>query len=311
VKLLRLLPIPAQRLPTTVTIEERRVGSPPVTVRIIRPVAAGDRRPVILWIHGGGYVLGRARQDDAVCARLADCLGAVVVSVDYRLAPENRFPAALDDCDAAYNFIRSQAADLDIDPARVAVAGQSAGGGLAAALVQRVRDQGAPAPVLQMLIYPMLDDRTVLLSHVDRNVRLWDDKSNHYGWASYLGHEPGIAAVSSYAAPARQETLRGLPPAWIGVGTNDLFYDEDVLYAKRLREAGTRVKLRVVNGAFHGFEKAVPRAEVSRKFFEMQLAALAEAFGLGTKAVSPSVYILGGQARIASSVGAGPGEDDR
>ncbi len=278
VKLMRLLPSPGGKLPPGVTVNERALPSG-ARVRVLSPAEHSAPRPAVVWIHGGGYVIGNARQDDAFCGRLATELGAVVISVDYRLAPEAPFPAPLDDCFAAFVLLHHEAAVLGIDPTRVALAGQSAGGGLAAALAQRVRDSELPAPVFQLLIYPMLDDRTVLRDTGDRDVRVWSPASNRLGWTAYLGCPPGAESVPDYTVPARRSDMRGLPPAWIGVGTNDLFHDEDLAYAERLREAGVSVVVEVVPGAFHGFETVAPDAPVSRAFVQAQIDALAGALG--------------------------------
>lgn len=280
VRLLRLLPTPRPKLPAGVTATERPLpggGS----VRILAGPAPSPAalRPAILWIHGGGYVIGAARQDDPVCARLALALDAVVVSVDYRLAPEHPFPTPVEDCFAAYSLLHAEAAAIGIDPARVAIAGRSAGGGLAAALALLVHDRGAPAPALQLLVYPMIDDRTVARPEDTPHFRLWNGPSNRYGWACYLGREPGGDDVPEHAAPARRQDLRGLPPAWVGVGTRDLFHDEDLAYAARLRDAGVPVTVEVVEGAFHGFDAVAPDAPVSRAFFAAQVAALRAAVG--------------------------------
>lgn len=280
-KLLRALPAPQRRLPPGISVVERRLHGPqPVTVRVLSGPPGGAPRPAILWIHGGGYVIGRAAQDDWLCAFLVERLGAVVVSVEYRLAPEHPFPTPLDDCLAAYDFLHREAAGLGIDPARVAIAGQSAGGGLAAALVLRIHDLQRPAPALQALVYPMLDDRTALRPDDGAAHRLWSYASNRFGWASYLGRTPGAPEVPAHAAPARRERMAGLPPAWIGVGTHDLFYDEDRAYAERLRAAGVSVTLDIVEGAFHGFDAIAPKAPVSQRFRETLAAAIARAVGV-------------------------------
>lgn len=268
------LPLP-RGVSTTVRSLPGRGGA---TVRVIEAGGASGLRPAVLWIHGGGYVLGHAQHDDRRCAALAQRLGAVVLSVDYRLAPEHPFPVPLDDCLAAWELLHRDAAALRIDPARTAIAGLSAGGGLAAALVLRAHDRALPAPALQLLVYPMLDDRTALRDHDARDFRLWDDVSNRFGWRAYLGRAPGDDDVSDHAAPARRRKLTGLPPAWIGVGTADLFHDEDLAYAARLRDAGVDVSLEVVPGAFHAFDVVAPRAAVSRAFFESQINALTRAF---------------------------------
>jgi acetyl esterase/lipase len=275
VKLMRLLPIPKAKLPTGVILQQHLVtGSAPVMVRIAEPTEKTSSLPAILWIHGGGFVMGSAKQDDQVCARLADRLQAIVVSVEYRLAPEHPFPAALQDCYTAFDFLHRASTALNIDTSRIAVVGQSAGGGLAASLIHLIKDRGSRMPVLQMLIYPMLDDRSVLKPKNDALHRLWDSASNSYGWAKYLGMEPGGAGVPDYAVPMRRVNLAELAPAWIGVGTHDLFHDEDLEYARRLAEAGVKVHLEVVKGAFHGFDSAAPNAPISKWFFEVQIAAL-------------------------------------
>jgi acetyl esterase/lipase len=242
-----------------------------VGVRLYRPASASAAGPALLWIHGGGYVIGNAAQDDVLCRRFARELGATVASVDYRLAPEHPYPTSLEDCYSALTWL---ARLPSVDPARVAVGGASAGGGLAAALALLARDRAEIPVAAQLLVYPMLDDRTVDRDGLDNTGhRLWNQSSNKFGWASYLGDaDPDIAV------PARREDLSGLPPAWMGVGTLDLFHDEDVVYAERLKAAGVPCEVEVVPGAFHGFDGIVPKAEVSQSFFNSQCAALHEAF---------------------------------
>lgn len=240
----------AYRVPG-VTVEWRRDG--PVWVRIYRPRRPGGGG--LLWIHGGGLVIGSAKQDDRLCAETAAELGVTVVSVEYRLAPESPFPAALDDALAAWHWMRRHATDLSIDPDRIALGGESAGAGIAAALAQRLRDEGGPQPVAQWLFAPMLDDRTAArrdLDAVDHPV--WNNAANRFGWTSYLGAAPGAAPVPTYAVPARVEDLAGVPPAWLCVGDIELFHDEVADYAGRLAAAGVPVVLDVVPGGAHGFE---------------------------------------------------------
>lgn len=278
VRLLRRLPIPSTRLPAGITVRESPIADGhPARVRVLRPAGDKARRPAILWIHGGGFVIGAAKQDDGVCARLAQRLDAVVVSVDYRLAPDHPFPTPLEDCAAAWEFVLREADALGINPAQIIVAGQSAGAGLAAGLCLLLHDRQRPPPLLQVLIYPMLDDRTTLRVIDGQHHRLWNAASNAFGWRAYLGVAPGSPGVSDHAAPARRENLAGLPPAWIGVGTLDLFHDEDVAYAARLREAGVPTTLEIVDGAFHGFDAAAPKKPVSVRFFDAQVAAIEEA----------------------------------
>jgi acetyl esterase/lipase len=216
----------------------------------------------LLWIHGGGFVMGGAIQDDRFCAETARELGITVVSAEYRLAPEDPYPAALDDCHAAWTRARDHAAD----PGRVVVGGQSAGGGLAAALVQRLADAGE-RPLAQWLFCPMLDDRTAARRDLDRRRhRVWDNRLNRFGWRAYLGTEPGAPIVPPHAVPARREHLAGLPPTWIGVGDIDLFHDEDAEYARRLRAAGVDTTVHVVPGAPHGFEAWAPDTGFARGY---------------------------------------------
>lgn len=248
------------------------------TVRVLRPGSTAGIRPVLLWLHGGGYVLGNALQDDAYCARVMAVTGVSVVSVNYRLAPEHPWPAALDDCTEALDFLVREGPSLGLDALRLVIGGQSAGGGLAAALVLRMADAGRQPALLQLLSAPMLDDRTTQRQQ-QLDVRMWDERSNLRGWRAYLGREPGGADITDLMAPARRTDLGGLPSAWIGVGTEDLFHDEDVAYAGRLQMAGVRCALDVVEGAFHGFDTALPDAPVSQKFFAAQCAAIRQALG--------------------------------
>lgn len=209
----------------------------------------------MLWIHGGGLVIGAAKQDDNLCMSTASRLGIRIVSVDYRLAPEFPFPAALDDALAAWLWMQHNAPKLGFDPRRVVVAGESAGGGIAASLVQRLHDRGGVQPVAQWLFAPMLDDRTAAQVDLDgRDHPVWNNRSNRFGWASYLNSEPGADVVPPYAVPARRENLSGLPPAWLYAGDSELFRDEIVDYAARLRAAGVPVEFEIVTGAAHGFE---------------------------------------------------------
>ena len=238
-----------------------------VRIRLYRPTGAAAPGPGMLWIHGGGYVIGNAAQDDRLCKRYAAALGVTVASVDYRLAPEHPYPTALEDCYSALTWLAGLPA---VDPARVAIAGGSAGGGLAAALAFAARDRGQVDVVAQILVYPMLDDRSGGRARPsDTGFRMWDRRSNEFGWTCYLGDaDPAIAV------PARRTDLSGLPPAWIGVGALDLFHDEDLDYADRLRAAGVPCETAIVPGAFHGFDAIAPKTGVARQFFDSQCAML-------------------------------------
>ncbi len=247
-----------------------------VRVHVYHPPGAADGpRPALLWIHGGGYVIGSPTQDDPQCREIAARHGALVASVDYRLAPEHPFPVPLEDCYAALTWL---AARHDVDAGRIAIGGASAGGGLAAALALLARDRGEIRPVLQLLSYPMVDDRTTLRDDLDENrtYRMWNQRSNRFGWRSYLG-SGSSGDVPPLAAPARVEDLSGVAPAWIGVGTYDLFHDEDLAYAERLREAGVDCAVHVSPGAYHGFDGVEPDVPVSRAFTDARHAALAAA----------------------------------
>ena len=270
-------------LPAELEVEDLSVagldGEPDVGLRIYRPRAIGAGEPALFWIHGGGYVGGTLEQDESLNRAFALELGITVVALRYRVAPQHPSPAALRDAYAGLRWLFEHAGKRGIDGTRIAIGGDSAGGGLAAALALYAHDQGEVRPVFQLLVYPMLDDRTVArIDHDTRDALVWTARSNRYGWRSYLGAEPGSDGVSPYAAPARREDLRGLPPAWIGVGTLDVFHDEDVAYARRLEEAGVPCRLVVVPGAFHGFDRLFTGKPVTIRFWAEQVAALRSAF---------------------------------
>jgi acetyl esterase/lipase len=235
-----------------VTIEKLR--TPAASALVYHP-AIRRSTAALFWIHGGGLIIGRAVQDDHLCALTARDLGILVVSVEYRKAPEHPFPAALNDCLAGWRWLQSEVARLGVDSTCIAIGGESAGGGLAASLAQLLHDTDEPTPVAQWLFCPMLDDRTAAWRELDDvNHFVWNNRLNSIGWQSYLGVGPGSAGAPPYAVAARREDLRGLPPAWIGVGDIDLFYDEDRTYAERLRAAGVETTVEVAPGAPHGFE---------------------------------------------------------
>jgi len=248
--------------------------APGVSARIHRPPVDGHA-PVagVLYLHGGGYVIGTAKLGDRFCAPLARHLGVLVAAVDYRLAPEHPYPAALEDAHAALGWL---AAQPEVDASRLALVGDSAGAGLAAALALRVRDLGEVRPAVQVLSYPMLDDRTTDGGIDEQVARMWSADSNRFGWSAYLG-DLADGDVPGTAAPARAEDLAGLPPAWIGVGTNDLFHAEDVAWAHRLEAANVPCELVEVEGAYHGFDAVEPRAEVSRAFLRARIDTLRSA----------------------------------
>jgi len=277
-RLVAPLAVPRRRVPG-VSLREVSLsagnGRPPVRVRIHRPDDAAPGTPALLWIHGGGHLLGTAAMDDRLCGRYAKELGITVIAPEYRLAPEHPFPADLEDCYTALAWAAQARDELGIDAANMAIGGASAGGGLAAALAQLARDRREVSPVFQLLVYPMLDDRTATRTDIDEaGFHLWHQRSNRYAWQAYLRSPPGSAAVPAYAVPARCDDLAGLPSAWIGVGTLDLFHDEDLAYARRLRDNGVACETVVVAGAYHGFDIWSPGAAPSRQFFQAQVDAL-------------------------------------
>lgn len=255
----RLIPTP--EVPGVTMTAVRKGG---MRALVYRPDNA-PTGPGVLWIHGGGFVIGSAKQDHRLVAATAAALGVTVVSAEYRLAPEHPFPAPLDDVTAVWHWMRTHAAELGVDPARLVVAGESAGGGLAAALVQRLRDTSDVQPVAQWLFCPMLDDRTAADRSLDAVGHfVWNNTANEHGWRSYLGRAPGSDGIPPYAVAARRDDLGGLPPTWICVGDIELFHAEDVAYAERLRAAGVDVTLDVVPGAPHGFENWAGASTSSR-----------------------------------------------
>lgn len=244
-------------------------------VVVITPQGTPRARMGILHIHGGGYLLGSPEQSMSMTRPTAAGQDCVIVSVDYRLAPETAFPGPLEDCYAALVWMHQQADLLGIDPQCIGVMGDSAGAGLAAGLALLARDRGGPALAFQNLMYPMLDDRTVIEREPNPHTGefSWTRADNQFGWRAYLGAEPGTEAIPPYAAAARASDLAGLPPTWIGVGTLDLFLDENLEYARRLLRAGVPVMLNVYPGAFHGFN-GHPEAAIARRAREDRQFAL-------------------------------------
>jgi acetyl esterase/lipase len=236
--------------------------------------SAGAGAPGILWLHGGGYVLGSPEQDGSSYRRIIEATGGVIVAPDYRLAPVAPYPAALDDCALALRWLRDHATELGVRDDQLAVAGNSAGGGLTAALTLRERDSGEVAIAFQVPLYPMLDDRCATPSAQDNDGPVWDSITNRNAWKVYLGDLAGSDAVPPYAAPARATDLAGLPPAFTYVGDLEPFRDEVVAYVARLRAAGVPVEFEVVPGAYHGFDVVAPGAPVSRRMLDAQSAWL-------------------------------------
>jgi acetyl esterase/lipase len=260
-------------------------GAPDVRVYVINGGSTGAPRPAILHLHGGGFIRGTAKSSIPSLQPIARALDCVIVTVDYRLAPETPFPGALDDNYAALLWLHRHAADLGVDPRRVAVMGESAGGGHAAMLTIAARDRGdAALCCYQALVYPMLDDRTGTTRPVppQTGALMWTPERNRFGWTSLLGVPAGAPQVPDGAVPARIANLKGLPPTFIGVGSIDLFVNEDIAYAQRLIDVGVSVEVDVVPGAFHGFDLVLPHAAISQRFRARLTDALRRGFGLGS-----------------------------
>jgi acetyl esterase/lipase len=278
------VPDEALRRDGAVEIEERPVpgpaGEPDISVLILRPAGRTEPAPGIYNIHGGGMVVGDNRTGVADLVDYVVEFGLVVVSVEYRLAPEHPHPAPVEDCYAGLVWTAEHADELGIDPERLLVFGGSAGGGLAAATALLARDRGGPALRHQILLCPMLDDRGITQSsqELDRE-GVWDRNDNLVGWTALLGDRRGGPDVPPYAAPARAGDLAGLPATYIDVGAVETFRDETIDYAARLARAGVSVELHVWAGAFHGFEGFAPQSAVSQASRAARLAYLRRVLG--------------------------------
>ena len=277
----------ALRIPSPlpdVPVKEYRVpgpkGAPDVAIYVINSDPRG-KRPLIQHMHGGGFFLGSAQSRIPNLQKMAQELDCVVASVEYRLAPETRWYGSLEDNYAALKWLHDNAEKLGVDRSRIAIMGESAGGGHAALLAIAARDRGEVPLVLQVLIYPMLDDRTGSTRQAPDHVGavVWRPQDNGFGWRCFLGQEPGSANVPSAAVPARVTNVAGLPATFIGVGGIDLFVNEDIEYARRLTDSGVATELHLVPGAYHGFDNSVPDASISRQFTAAKLNAFRRAFG--------------------------------
>ena len=234
-----------------------------ITLSVFAPQEPSRPGPGLYWVHGGGMVVG-TRFDAVEALDVAAAVGAVVVSVEYRLAPEHPAPAPGDDCYAGLVWFAAHAADLGVDRSRIVLGGTSAGGGLAAAIALRARDHGGPPLAGLLLCCPMLDDRmtTVSANQFGEDV-VWTRASNEFGWRALLGDRVGSDRVTAYEAPGRATDLSGLPPTFIDVGSADLFRDEGVAFASTIWACGGDAELHVWPGGFHGFELLAPRAALS------------------------------------------------
>lgn len=258
-----------------------RDGQPPVSIYVINASDTAEKplRGAILFIHGGGFISGDARDNLAALKSLATRLDCVIVSAQYRLATVASFPAPMEDNYTALKWLHDEAATLGVDRGRIALLGESAGGGLAAMVSIAARDRGQVPIAFQALVYPMLDDRTGTSRPVPSTIGqiIWTARQNREGWTAMLGRKPDGATAPVGAVPARVANLKGLPPTFMGVGSIDLFVDEDIMFARRLVNAGVPTELLVVPGAFHGFQMIAPKAAVSQQFTAALEAALARA----------------------------------
>ncbi|MFT3864976.1 MAG: alpha/beta hydrolase [Solirubrobacterales bacterium] len=284
-KAVRPAPVPAdpgvERSDATIAGSD---GRPDVAARWYRPVGASEALPCLVYLHGGAYIMGTLEENDDRLDRMVLALGCAVCSVDWRLAPEHPYPAGLDDAETVWRAIAAEPAAFGVDGERLVLMGNSAGGGLAAALCLRLRDRGARQPNLQVLIYPMLDDREAtpsmraLAAGGPGHWGLWHIEAQRLSWEAYLS---GLAAgeVPDTAAPARAADLAGVAPAFVGVGDVDAYLDEDVAYAAALSRCGVPVELHVYPGVIHG--GFVPRPDTPRTEQFLRDAYAAIAFGFG------------------------------
>lgn len=231
---------------------------------IFHPDGAHAAAPCIYWVHGGGMVMGDRFANLDIPLEWLDRFGATVVTVDYRLAPEAGGSTLVEDCYAGLAWLAENARELGVDPARIIIAGASAGGGLAAGTALMARDRGGPAIAAQILICPMLDHRNVTPSshQYAGDPGVWTREKNLFGWRAVLG-EGSDPAVPRYVSPAIEPNLSGLPVAYIDAGTAEVFRDEDVAYASRIWQAGGQAELHIWAGGFHGFDAMFPQARLS------------------------------------------------
>jgi len=270
--------------PPDVVCEDHRVprpgGGDSLRVRRYRPAGVDAALPCLYWNHGGGFVLGSVEQDDELLCEVVRSVGCCVISVDWRHAPEHPFPAAVCDSYDGLDWVWANALELRVDGDRIAIGGASSGGGLAAGVALLARDLGTVPLCHQLLIYPMLDDRTLTRSSQSIICRkVWNRVANTAAWNAYLGAGHETQDVSPYGAPARAPCQRGLPPAFIAVGALDVLLDEDVIYAQRLRAAEVPTELHVYPGAAHAFDVHAPDAALSRRLADDRKHALRRAFG--------------------------------
>lgn len=247
------------------------------------PAPGTSGRPALYHIHGGGMIIGSAKSMQHGPAGMAVALGIPVASVEYRLAPEHPFPAPQEDCLAGLSWLANHAAELGVDPKRIAIIGESAGGGLAAGTAQMARDLGGPALAAQFLVFPMLDHRTggeaCAWANPSTGEFVWTRESNRFGWGALQGGYALDDNRIGWFSPSHAETLAGLPPTWIGTGSLDLFFDENLDYARRLTAAGVPIELHSYPGAIHAFQ-VMAEGHLAKAFNRDLLGAVARWLGI-------------------------------
>ena len=253
-------------------------GAPDIKLRIYEPADRGaGLLPCGMFFHGGGYVFGSVLRQNDMCLRMVKNVGMMVVSVEYRLAPEYKAPAAIEDAYAALVWLDKNGTSIGVDTSRIAITGLSAGGGLTAALALMTRDRKGPKPVLQIPLYAMLDHKADTISQKAVTSRkVWCYDYSKIGWAAYLGdQEPDC-----YMSPTLAEDLNGLPPVFSFIGTVDPLLDENIEYWNRLIRAGVPVEYHIFPGCYHSFEIAVPESRYAKMAYELMYGALRKAFGI-------------------------------
>ncbi|MGM9537323.1 MAG: alpha/beta hydrolase [Candidatus Onthomonas sp.] len=242
----------------------RRVDGSDMRLLVVKPKNSRTDGPALLWIHGGGYGIGVPEQDYAFMERFALAGNCAVISPAYRRSCEAPYPAALEDCYLALLYLKNHAAEYGAREDALFIGGDSAGGGLTAALSLYARDQGEVKIAYQMPFYPMLDDRETDSSR-DNRMPVWNTASNREGWRAYLGDLYGTDRIPAYAAPARAEDYTGLPPTCTFVGTEEPFYRETCTYVEKLKKAGVAVDFQLFQGCYHGFDLIAPNSEEARQ----------------------------------------------
>ncbi|WP_327674684.1 alpha/beta hydrolase [Kitasatospora sp. NBC_00458] len=294
----RLPPTPVDSLPTRRRVERRDITVPagdgtPIPLSVLSPADPGPAAaPCVYWMHGGGMIMGDRFSQIDIPLEWLDEFGAVVVSVDYRLAPEATGGTLVDDCYRGLLRIAGHAAELGIDPDRIVVAGASAGGGLAAGTALLARDLGGPAIAAQVLIGPMLDHRNASTSSLQHSGApgVWTHEKNEFGWRAVLG-EPPHDAVSAYVSPALADDLSGLPTCYVDTGSAEVFRDEATEYATRIWAAGGQAELHVWAGGFHGFDALYPQARVSASARRTRTDWLTRVLGADRSSCPPSTAL--------------------